>query len=77
MQREQIIEEDFYKNSLEYKKMEDPSQKKTHLFHNQTSTDSSCEEFEYIENLTLSDMVKKLDLYEIRPDSDSTSRLFK
>lgn len=76
MQKELITSEDFYKNSADYKKMEDPSVKKNMLVR-QNTLDLIEEEFETFENLTMSEFSKKLDALEIIIDIDTTSRLFK
>ena len=49
-QKESIKAEDFYKNSLEYKKISDESNKFAHLTH-QTSLERIEEEYDILDNL--------------------------
>ena len=74
MEKESILEEDFYKHALDYKKMED-AKKICHFMHQKSVGLEVTLHFESLENLSFNEFSQKLDMLEIRIDIDTTHRL--
>ena len=75
-QKEMIMDEELYKNSLDYKKMEDDTKKLSPLMYQNSIGNAEDEEYEFLDNLTMSEFNNRLDNLEIRVDIDTASRLF-